>query len=555
MNHVLTPLDQFYHWEKTTPGNNFFRQPHNGRWYTHTYREAGNEIRRIAGALRALNLAPGSNIAILSKNCAHWIMADLAIWMAGHVSVPVYPTLSADGVRYILEHSESKVIFLGKLDSFEKQKSGIPDSIHRISFPYYGPAEGTAWDDMLRHDAEQNNYSPALTEVASILYSSGTTGKPKGVLLSFGAFDFVGKSMVTDFHINRPEQFISYLPLSHIAEKAYLGMGALYSGSSVAFIESLDKFAENLRTVQPTIFGGVPRIFTKFQEGILAKMPQKKLDTLLSIPLLGGFIRRTIVKKLGFNRVHLIVAGAAAFPVELLEWFARLGVIIREVYGMTENCGYSFGDHGKTPKFGTVGKAWSSIQAKLTEEGEILTKHRGLMMGYYKDPEGTANAFTADRFLKTGDVGTLDTEGYLTITGRIKDQFKTDKGKFIAPTPIELKLVTNKDIEHACVVGTGIPQPIALIVLSTTGRSKSKEEIAASILATINSINPTLEHYERIEKGVILNEDWTIENGYMTPSLKLKRNEIEKTHMKNYTVWYKEKDKIIRTASSEFVEN
>ncbi|SKC75855.1 AMP-binding protein [Ohtaekwangia koreensis] len=540
-----TPLEAFYYWEKNSPDQPFLRQPLPGQWKIYTYKQAGIEIRKVANALKALHLAPQSKIAILSKNCAHWIMADLAIWMAGYISVPIYPTLSATGIQYIVEHSEAKAIFIGKLDDFGKQRAAIASSVHKISFPFYGPNEGSLWDDLLNTSPLAESPLPAAIDIASIMYSSGTTGTPKGVVLTFGAFDFVAKSLAKNLYIHKPEQFFSYLPLSHIAERSYIEMLVFYSGSTISFTESLDKFGDNLREVQPTLFGGVPRIFAKIQEGVLLKMPQQKLDRLLSIPIVSWIVKKTIRKKLGFSKTHLIVGGAAPIPVPLLTWFAKLGIEIREVYGMTENGGYSHGNHGTTVKIGTVGKPWPDIETKFTAEGEILTKHAGLMLGYYKDEESTRQSFTSDGFLKTGDKGIVDADGYLTITGRVKDQFKTDKAKFIAPAPIEMKFTSNKDIDSICVVGMGIPQPIALVVLSGLATGKSKAEIVEGLQATLDAVNATLEHYERIEKVVVLSESWTIENGFITPSLKVKRHEIEKVHAASYIDWYKQKDKIL----------
>jgi long-chain acyl-CoA synthetase len=540
-----TPLDRFYYWEKNHPTFSFLRQPREGQWHIHTYAQAGNEIRRIASALKAMSFPPQSNIAILSKNCAHWIMADLAIWMAGHVSVPIYPTLSADGVKYVLEHSDTKAIFVGKLDAYAKQRDGIPAGITKISFPYYGPGEGQLWDDLLKKDPLPEDIVPLADNVATLMYSSGTTGTPKGIMLTFGGFDFVGKSLVKNFKINQAESFISYLPLSHIAEKAYVALGALYSGSSISFTESLDKFSQNLQEIEPTLFGGVPRIFAKFQEGVLGKIPQAKLDRLLSIPIVSYFIKKTIRKKMGFSRLKLIVGGAAPIPATMLSWFHSIGVDLREIYGMTENSGYSHGDHGNHVKIGTVGKQWPGIETKLSADGEILVKHAGLMKGYFKDEETTQQVFTADGFLKTGDKGFIDEEGYLTITGRLKDQFKTDKAKFIAPGPIETKMLANKDIDQICVVGMGIPQPIALIVISSLAASKSEQEISESLERTREAVNKTLEDYERIAKMVVLPDPWTIDNGLLTPSLKVKRNEIEKIHLSQYPRWYKMNESVV----------
>lgn len=536
----MNPLEKFLHWEVSTPDAVFLRQPVSGEWKTWTYSQAGNEIRRIASALKSYDLAPQSNIAILSKNCAHWIMTDLAIWLAGHISVPIYPTLSATGVQYILEHSESKIIFLGKLDDFEKQRSGIPASVKKISFPMYGINEGTLWNDLVtRHSAAENS-KPDESAVASIMYSSGTTGFPKGVMLTFSAFDFVGQSMHRNLKLTHDDRFFSYLPLSHIAEKAYVEMGLLYSGGSVSFAESLDKFAANLQEVQPTAFGGVPRIYAKFQEGVLAKISQKKLDRLISLPLISTILKKALRKKLGLSKARIIVSGAAPIPVSLLQWFNKIGIAIHEIYGMTENCGYSHGDHGDSFRLGTVGKPWNGVACRLGDEGEILIKHPGLMVGYFKDPETTKSVFTDDGFLKTGDKGTIDKDGFLTITGRLKDQFKTDKAKFIAPAPIEIRLLANKDIEQVCVVGSSIPQPIALVVLSATAKTKAADAIRESLHKTLLEINVHLETYERLAKVIILKEDWTIENGLMTPSLKVKRNEIEKIHVHRYSIWYRE---------------
>lgn len=536
----MTHLEKFLSWETKTPDALFLRQPIQGQWRTWTYSEAGNEIRRMASALLSADLGQNSHIAILSKNCAHWIMADLAIGLAGFVSVPIYPTLSANGVKYILEHSNSKLIFLGKLDNFDQQRSGVPAGIQQISFPFYGPNVGSRWDDLIVRDPLLDMALPSPDRLASIMYSSGTTGSPKGVMLTFKAFNFVGESLVKNFRIKNAQRFISYLPLSHIAEKSYVEMGVLYSGSSMSFVESLDKFADNLREIKPNLFGGVPRIFTKLQEAILAKLPSSKLDKLLAFPVISYFIKKTLRKKMGFQETTLFVGGAAPIPVPLIVWFQKIGIPITEVYGMTENGGYSHGDHGPQLHPGTVGRPWPGIISKLSDEGEILVKHDGLMKGYYKDTEATEMAFSADGFLRTGDKGSVDPNGFLTITGRLKDQFKTDKAKYISPAPIEKKLLANKDIEQVCVVGVGIPQPIALIVLSAAGKSKSRESLSFSLKSTVEDTNKSLEHFEKLEKVVILKNEWTVENGLLTPSLKLKRNELEKIYVPRYSEWYKQ---------------
>lgn len=541
-----TPLDLFYRWEANTPDHPYLRQPINNEWKVYSYKAAGAEVRKLAAALRSLGLPPGSSIAILSKNCAHWFIADLAIMMAGHVSVPLYPTLSAAGIQPILEHSEAKVIFLGKLDNYENQRAGIPGNVLKISFPYYGPQDGTAWNDLVAGRTPlQENHRNDPEGLATIMYSSGTTGTPKGVMITFGSLAFVGECVARHLQIKKPERFFSYLPLSHIAERAMVQMVALASGSTISFAESIETFSQNLQQEQPTLFGGVPRIWSKFQEGVLEKLPQPKLDRLLSIPLVSFIIKRTIQKKLGLASARVIVSGAAPIPISLLEWYKKIGVNIREMYGLTETTAFSHGAFQKI-KIGTVGQAWPEVEVKLEPSGEVLVRHAALMKGYLKDAETTAAVFTADGFLKTGDTGTIDEDGFLTITGRIRDQFKTDKAKFVAPAPIELKLLSNTDIEQVCVVGKGIPQPIALIVLSPAARSKPEHEVMRSLATTFENVNKTAEDYERLEKGVILRDGWTIENGFLTPTLKIKRSEVEKLYGPKYPLWYSKPERIIR---------
>lgn len=539
------PLSKFYKWEKETPDKLLFHQPLPGRVVTYTYGQAGQEIRKITSALKAMDLPPRTRIALISKNCAHWMMADLAILMAGHISVPLYPTLSANAIRQILEHSESKVVFVGKLDDYATQRDGIPANIQKISFPYYGIEEGLLWNDLLeKHKPVETNYLFDRNELATIKYTSGTTGVPKGVMLSMSAVDHALSYAFPVLKTSPNDRFFSYLPLSHIAERMLVEFGTIYNGATVYFSESLDKFAENLAHAQPTVFLAVPRIWARFKEKILEKMPQKKLDTLMSIPIVGGIVRRAIIKKLGLAKCNWTVSGAAPMPLDLLEWYQKLGITVREIYGMTENLAWAT-SNVEAIKFGTIGRPWKNLEFRLGEGDEIQTKCPAVMLGYYKSPELTNEMFTNDGFLKSGDIGQIDAEGFVSITGRIKDNFKTDKGKYVAPMPIELKLSANTDIEQVCVVGMGVPQPIALVVLSAAGKAKNKEEITASLSNTLEAVNQELEVYEKLNAAVILNGDWTIENGLMTPSLKVKRNEVEKIHLPKYPHWYKIGRKVV----------
>ena len=539
------PLSKFYKWEKETPDHLLFHQPLPGEVHTYTYAQAGQEMRKMATALLALNLPPRSRVAILSKNCAHWMMADFAIWMAGHISVPIYPTLSANAIRQILQHSESRVIFVGKLDDYPAQRDAIMGDIQKICFDIYGTKDGWLWSELTaKHKPLETNTMFDRYEMATIKYTSGTTGIPKGVMISMHAIDNALSHAFAIMKTGQDDRFFSYLPLSHIAERMLVENGGIYNGASIYFSESLDKFPANLAHAQPTVFLAVPRIWARFREKILEKIPQKKLNTLLSIPLVSSFIKRTIKKNLGLSKCNWAITGASPISVELLEWYQKLGITIREVYGMTENLAWATSNI-EALKFGSIGKTWANVQFRLSTEGEIQTKGDSTMLGYYKSPDITKDSFTADGFLKSGDIGVIDSNGFITITGRIKDQFKTDKGKYIAPLPIELKFSSDPDVEQVCVVGMGVPQPIALIVLSAAGKAKSKEAIADSLAKTLEHVNKELENYERLHAAVIMKGDWTIDNGLLTPSLKVKRNEVEKIHLAKYPMWYAAGGKVV----------
>jgi long-chain acyl-CoA synthetase len=383
-------------------------------------------------------------------------------------------------------------------------------------------------------------------EVITIMYTSGTTGKPKGVMHTVGNFDAVVQTALSDLKLDavKRARLFSYLPMSHIAERMGIEMVGLYLGSMFSFAETLESFATNLADTQPHIFFAVPRIWAKFREKISEKLPPKKLNTLLSIPILNNIIRKSIKKKLGLANASHIYSGAAPITVEMLEWYQKLGITIFQAIGMTEDCVYShFNRHGAN-KLGTVGQPLSGVQVKIADDGELRIKCASLLKGYYKEAELTAQVFDEEGFLKTGDKAERDKDGFLTIVGRVKDQFKTDKGKYISPAPIEMKLLTNSDVEQACVVGMGIPQPIALIVLSAAGKGKSNDEIKASLRNTLEQINPSLESYEKLEKAVVMTDAWTVENNLMTPTLKVKRNEVEKIHMPKYPMWY-QKDGVV----------
>lgn len=528
---LRTPLAMLYHWETNTPNKVYLRQPINGVFQEYTWSETANLVRRVAASLQALNLQPGDHVAVLSKNCAEWFITDLAIMMAGLISVPIYFTAGQDTISYILEHGDCKAIFIGKLDELEHQCEAIPEHITRLSFPYQTAPNSIAWEQLIAHKPIANNLDRNISDVMSIVYTSGSTGKPKGIVNTFGAFAYACAQYKNNIPATSDERVVSYLPLAHITERVVVEGSSFYNGFCVSFVESLDSFQENVKAIQPTMFLSVPRLWTRFQMGILAKISQKKLNLLLSIPILGKIVARKIRRELGLDSAFIFGSGSAPLSAATIEWYRRLGINICEGWGMSENNGMgTLNFPFRADKVGSIGRPQVPEDIRISDEGEIQVRGSNMMKEYYKDPEQTADAYTADGWFKTGDKGSIDSDGYIRITGRIKEIFKTAKGKYVAPVPIEALLMENSYIEQVCVTGTNLKQPIALIVLAPEANEVNKESLTQSLKATLDKANQRLESHEVLEALVVVNETWTPENGLLTPTLKIKRSEVEKKY-------------------------
>lgn len=525
-----TPVAMLYQWEKTIPDSIYLKQPVAREFHDYTWKETANQVRRMAAYLKSLGYPEGTKIALMSKNCAHWVMADLAIMMAGYVSVPLYPNLTSETIRQILEHSESKLLFVGKLDGYAEMKSGIPEGVKCVSFPYsmyQTTKEYEDWDDIIaKTEPMSDNYDPPMGNLGTIIYTSGTTGVPKGVMHNFEQLSFTGYFTIKETDSGVNERFFSYLPLSHCAERLLCELGTLYCGGTIYFAENLDTFAEDLQRAKPTVFLAVPRIWTKFQDGILAKLPQKKLNILLNVPVVNGLIRKKIKVGLGLDQARLMVSGAAPIPKSMLYWYQKLDITILEAYGMTENMAYSHFTQPDSWKPGTVGKVWPGVETRISSEGEIQVKSKATMVGYYKEPDKTAEMLDGE-YLKTGDQGEIDPDGTLRITGRIKDLFKTSKGKYVTPSPIELKFSASDAVECVCLVGSGLPQPVAVVTKSEVGKKMSESDLSKSLTDLMKTINSGLDAHERVSHIFVSNDDWTVENGVLTPTMKIKRNIVE----------------------------
>ena len=546
-----------YEHEATSPGRVFLTQPvGGGQVVDYTWSEVLDQARRMAAHLQERGLPRGAKVAILSKNCAHFFMAELAIWMGGYSTVAIFPTETATTVRYVLEHSEASLLFVGKLDLWPQQQPGVPDGLPCIAFPLAPKTAFESWDAIVARSAPLGGRPQrAADEMAMLIYTSGSTGQPKGVMTSFGAISRAATGIARDTRErvgpNVQSRMLSYLPLAHSFERSWVECASLMDGNAhIFFAESLDTFLQDLQRARPTLFISVPRLWLKFQQGVFAKMPPAKLDRLLGIPLLGRMVARKVLKGLGLDAVVQAGSGSAPLPADLIRWYRRLGLKLHEGYGMTEDNSYSHTSNERANEPGWVGVAMPGVQVRLSPSGEVLIKSPGQFSGYYKQPELTAESFTEDGFFRTGDLGERRPDGLLRITGRAKELFKTAKGKYVAPAPIENRLNAHPMVELSLVSGVGQPAAYALLVLAEDLRARMaeaglRERVHAALDRLLHEVNKGVADYEHLALLVVAREPWSVENGMLTPTMKIKRSRIEAAVAPQIDAWYARGERIV----------
>ena len=545
-------LEHAYHWERTTPNDVWLTQPvGDGEIKTYTWAQVLDEARRMAAHIQSFELTLGSQIAIISKNCAEFIIADLAIWLAGHSSVALYPTLNADTVHFILEHSESKLVLVGKLDNWRIISAGVPKHLPRIAFTGAPETDYDNWGDIVaRTEPIAGSPSRGANELATIVYTSGSTGRPKGVMHSFGSMTGAAQALIERFGMNSEDRCLSYLPLAHAMERWLMESQGLIAGFKIFFAESPETFIQDIKRARPTVFVSVPRLWSKFQLGVHQKMPPEKLNRLLRIPFVSGIVKRRILAGMGLDAARFAVSGSAAIPAELVQWYRDLGLELLEGYGTTEDFACSHTSELGKGRVGYVGTPYPGVQVRISDEGEILIKSPGNMMGYLKEPESTAACYTEDGYLKTGDRGEQDSEGRLKVTGRVKELFKTSKGKYIAPVPIENILNINPNIELCCVSGSGRPQPFAVVALAENLRCSiedphTRQRVHGEFEVLLAEVNRKVEKHEQLEFIAIAKEPWLIENDFLTPTMKIRRAQVEDAYAPLEERWYASGERVI----------
>ena len=544
IQHDRDPVAMLFHWAETRPKSTYLRQPFNGVWREYSWAEVADQVRRMAAALKALGLQPGDAVALTGKNTAHWIMADLAVGMAGGISVGIYPNQASETTRYVLEHSGTKFLFFGPLLDPQQLADGIPDSVKTIGMPYPDlPETDYGWDALIKEHEPLQDWEPNDPDaVHTMIYTSGTTGNPKGVMLTTRSARETMGGVINRLEFRDDERFFSYLPLAHIFERGVVELCSLYVGAEISFMESLDKLASQLAEVAPTRFYGVPVVYGRIQSGILEKLPQKKMDRLLRLPIISGLIRKKVVGGLGLQNARMVVSGAAPMPEAQINWFAKLGVTICQGYGMSENSAYCTTNTPTENRVGSVGRPMPGVEIKIDEATEeVLARSAATMLGYYKNEEKTAETIT-DGWLHTGDKGRIDKDGYLYITGRIKDAFKTSKGKYVDPAPIEDKLATDGAIDQICLIGSGMKLPVGIVRIDS---EDDKAEIAKRLAEKVEALNKTLEPHERVGKLFLTRDEWTVEDGLVTPTMKIKRPQLEDRYRNQVEAMLGHDDKVV----------
>lgn len=545
-------LDYAYEHESTLANHVWLTQPTAGSVTDYTWQQTMDQARRMATHLKSLGLAPGARVAILSKNCAHFFMAELAIWMAGGTTVAIFPTETADTVRYVLTHSEASLLFVGKLDTWEHQASAVPAGLPCVAFPLAPASARTSfaeWGAIVAKTEPIEGKPPrAANDIAMIMYTSGSTGTPKGVMHRFDRITRAAEGVVSNMRnaIGPTEQIriLSYLPLAHVMERAWVQCGSIVEGKAhIFFAETLDTFVTDLQRARPTIFVSVPRLWLKFQQGVFQKMPQKKLDLLLSIPIVRNIIGRKILTGLGLDSVKHAGSGSAPIPAPLIAWYRKLGLNLVEGYGMTEDFAYSCTSSIGLSAPGYVGSPMPGVKLRISDDGEVLINSPGQLAGYYRQPELDTESFTDDGFFRTGDLGEMRSDGMLKLTGRKKELFKTGKGKYVAPAPIENSINANPMIEMSMVSGVGHQAPYAVVVLAenlrpTLVNPAVREKVTTDLAALLTEVNSGLPDYETIRMIVVSRDPWSIDNGYLTPTMKIKRARIEAALAPQVDGWY-----------------
>ncbi len=502
------------------------------QWSSHqrevSWKQGEREISAVAAWLASQSPAAGRRVALLAPNCAHWMLADWAIMGSGNVTVPLFTTMDADTVAYAADFAGVDMLFLGRAANWDAVKHLFLEGITVVRLPGAPEVEGAmTWDELVDlHDDPPPLAVADEDALATIVFTSGTTGRPKGVMHSLKSLRAAGFG-VGEMSMSEPGlRFLSYLPLAHLGERVVVETHAMVFGGTVYFNESQESFLADLRNARPTWLLGVPRIWEKLQQVVRANVVS---DEALETARASGELEhlgRQVRAFLGLEDIRYILTSTAPTPATLKAWYDSLGIILYDGYGQSEIlpvCGNKPDDR----KVDSIGTASAGVDIRIAEDGEILARGDGTALGYYRAPEKTAETFLPDGWVRTGDRGYIDADGHVHITGRVKEIFKTAKGKYVAPAPIEGRFLDTPLVEQACLTGLGLAQTVMIAVLSGAGMSQDAEAVAARLREWTLAVNEHLASHERIGALVVSRTPWSQENGILTHTLKIRRDAVE----------------------------
>lgn len=508
-----------------TPDKIWLRDQHEHGSEDYSWRQAYERICAI-GAMLEQRYGAGEKMVVLSRNRAHWVMADLAIIASGNVTVSMFTTLQAPTAEYIFQLTEARVIFVGETSNWEKLVPVLPVDMLVVTLPGVEldyPHE--RWEDLLaRYAGEAPAYQCQPDDMISLVFTSGTTGMPKGVIQTHSSNLIPIRRFTDTFGISASPRYFSYLPLSHIAERQIVEFSSIVLGGEIYFNESLDTLPRDLQRARPQVFFGPPRIWEQLQQAVIGKFGGKDALAAAQAQDKAG-IGQLVLGGLGLNEVEYCLTAAAPTPPALIHWWEDLGLTLMEGFGQTEAMGLILSSHEQR-RVGSIGKPIGEVEYKLTEEGELAIRADGCTPGYYRQPDKTAELIR-DGWLHTGDKVRVDEDGFIYITGRVKDYFKTIQGKFVAPPPIEGAFAKNPHTEQQCLLGRGFSKTVMVAVLTEEARRAPQGEVESSVLATIREINEAIEKHARIGAVILTREPWSIENEVLTPTLKMRREKVE----------------------------
>ena len=560
-------------------------QAADGSWQ----RISGDELRRrvhaLTNVLQRWGVRKGDRIVLLSENRWEWPVVDFAALAHGAVDVPLYATVTAEQVGYMLRDCGAKIAFVSTREQLQKlrQAGDLPTLEHIVLMDDDAVVGAESFSGLMQERVAAHAEEAATSQVmasdpATIIYTSGTTGEPKGVVLTHGNFAANLNVSTLDFNFDESDSCISFLPLSHVTAR-HVDYVLLARGASLAYLAKFDQLPTAMKELRPTVFVSVPRVYEKIRHAVeskagaspvrsrLLKLAQSigsvhRDETLQGVSPSGlawkiadGLVFAKVREAFG-GRVRTFIAGGAPLGLETTGWFGDVGIRVLEGYGLTETSPVIALNTPKASRLGTVGRVLPNLEARLAADGELEVKGPSIFETYWQHPKETAEAFTADGYFKTGDIGTIDADGFLTITDRKKELLKTSGGKLIAPQPIENRLKGNALIAHAALVGDG--QKFASVLLSPNfealdGWAKSRgvntgdrgalvrdAKVQQLYQDIVNQVNGTLAQYETMKKVAVVPEEWSIESGELTPSMKLKRRVIESNYAGQIRSFYQE---------------